>query len=171
MSSPDFSHIKVLIVDDAVHMRLLIRSLLQSLGVRHVFEAENGAKGFEELRAHRPDVILTDLSMKPVDGIEFTRKVRNDRDSPNPYVPVIMVTGHTERARVTAARDAGVSEFLAKPITVQNILSRMTEIVERPRPFVRCANYFGPDRRRRRDENYRGQMRRKDDVADDITVD
>jgi hypothetical protein len=56
-----------------------------------------------------------------------------------------------------------VNEFLAKPITAQNILLRITEIVERPRPFVRCDNYFGPDRRRRRDDSYAGRLRRRDD--------
>ena len=59
-----------------------------------------------------------------------------------------MITGHTEKHRVEAARDAGVTEFLAKPITAHNLFSRIAEIVERPRAFVRCDSYFGPDRRR-----------------------
>ena len=103
---------------------------------------------------NKPDFVLTDLSMKPIDGIEFTKLVRTAQDSPNPYVPIVMVTGHTERARVEAARDAGVTEFLAKPITAQNLLLRLAEIVERPRAFVRCDTYFGPDRRRRADPDY-----------------
>ena len=86
--------------------------------------------------------------MKPMDGLEFTRRVRNDEHSPNPFVPIIMITGHTEKHRVEAARDAGVTEFLAKPITAHNLFARIAEIVERPRAFVRCDNYFGPDRRR-----------------------
>ena len=96
------------------------------------------------MRDRKPDFVLTDLSMKPVDGIEFTRRVRLGRDSPNPYLPIIMVTGHTERPRVEAARDAGVTEFLAKPITTQNLLVRLVEIVERPRPFVRCGIISDP---------------------------
>ena len=62
--------------------------------------------------------------MKPMDGLEFTRRVRNDEHSPNPFVPIIMITGHTEKYRVEAARDAGVTEFLAKPITAQNLFIR-----------------------------------------------
>jgi DNA-binding response OmpR family regulator len=81
-----------------------------------------------------------------------------------------MVTGHTERQRVEAARDAGVTEFLAKPITSQNILLRIAEIVDRPRPFVRCDGYFGPDRRRRRDDSHTGPWRRSDDQADSIAL-
>jgi len=106
--------------------------------------------------------------MKPIDGIAFTQEVRLSHKSPNPYVPIIMITGHTERHRVEAARDAGVTEFLAKPITAQNLFLRIAEIIERPRPFVRAGAYFGPDRRRRRDENYRGPWRRHEDVRDDM---
>lgn len=170
MSGLSLDHLKALVVEDNAHMRILLRSLLLALGVKRVYESTDGASGFEELREKRPDFVLTDLSMKPVDGIEFTRRVRLGNDSPNPYVPIVMVTGHTERQRVEAARDAGVTEFLAKPITTQSLLHRLAEIVERPRPFVRCGTYFGPDRRRHRAENYAGPWRRHEDIKDDIEL-
>jgi CheY-like chemotaxis protein len=170
VSGPNFDYLKALVVEDNAHMRTLLRSLLLALGMKNVYEAADGATGFEELRSRKPDFVMTDLSMKPVDGIEFTRMVRMGQDSPNPYVPIIMVTGHTERLRVEAARDAGVTEFLAKPITAQNLLLRIAEIVERPRPFVRCDAYFGPDRRRRADEDYAGPWRRHDDFKDDLAI-
>jgi two-component system chemotaxis response regulator CheY len=138
--------------------------------MKQVFEAANGADAFVILREMQPDLILSDLSMKPVDGIAFTREVRMSDDSPNPYVPIIMITGHTERHRVEAARDAGVTEFLAKPITAQNLFLRIAEIVERPRSYVRCENYFGPDRRRRADENHSGPWRRHEDTDGDTEI-
>ena len=122
MSYAAFDSLKALVIEDNQHMRTLLRSLLIALGVKNVFEAVDGETGFEELRSRRPDFVLTDLSMKPTDGIEFTKRVRHSNESPNPYVPIIMVTGHTERLRVEGARDAGVTEFLAKPITAQNLL-------------------------------------------------
>lgn len=170
MSEGAFSSLKALIVEDNNHMRTLLRSLLRALNIKSVFEAPDGNAGFNALRERRPDFILTDLSMKPIDGIEFTRLVRTAPDSPNAFVPIIMVTGHTERRRVEAARDAGVTEFLAKPITVQGLFLRIAEIVENPRPFVRNANYFGPDRRRHRDNTYAGPWRRKDDHKDDLEI-
>jgi two-component system, chemotaxis family, chemotaxis protein CheY len=163
MSGATFDHLKALVVEDNVHMRTLLRSLLVALGMRSVFEAANGEEAFVILRDKAPDLVLTDLTMKPTDGIAFTREVRQSKSSPNPYVPIIMVTGHTERHRVEAARDAGVTEFLAKPVTAQNLFLRIAEIVERPRPYVRCAAYFGPDRRRRVDPNYFGPWRRQED--------
>jgi two-component system, chemotaxis family, chemotaxis protein CheY len=170
MTATAFDYLKALVVEDNAHMRALLRSLLHALGMKQVYECTDGASAYNELRERKPDFVLTDLSMKPVDGIEFTRMVRTGQDSPNPYVPIIMITGHTERPRVEAARDAGVTEFLAKPITVQNLLKRIGEIVDRPRPFVRCEGYFGPDRRRRRDENYTGPWRRQDDFKDDLAI-
>jgi|HubBroStandDraft_5_1064220.scaffolds.fasta_scaffold107647_1 two-component system chemotaxis response regulator CheY len=170
MTTLNLDHLKALVVEDNAHMRILLRSLLQALGIGTVYESVDGASGFVELRDRKPDFVLTDLSMKPVDGIEFTRRVRLAKDSPNPYLPIIMVTGHTERVRVEAARDAGVTEFLAKPITTQNLLMRLIEVVERPRPFIRCEGYFGPDRRRHKAEDYQGPWRRRDDVSDDDLV-
>ena len=166
MGAPTFDYLKALVVEDNTHMRALLRSLLHALGIKNVAEASDGTSGYAELREKKPDFILTDLSMKPMDGIEFTRLVRSATDSPNPYVPIVMVTGHTERRWVEAARDAGVTEFLAKPITPQSLFLRVTEIVEHPRPFVRSEGYFGPDRRRRKAPDYTGPWRRSDDKTD-----
>ena len=170
MSGATFGYLKALVVEDNVHMRTLLRSLLTALGMKHVYEAANGIDALELLRERRPDLVLSDLTMKPMDGIAFTRQVRLSEDSPNPYVPIIMITGHTERHKVEAARDAGVTEFLAKPITAQNLFLRIAEIVERPRPYVRCAEYFGPDRRRRTEEDYGGPWRRHDDLGNDMEM-
>ena len=159
----DFEILRVLVADDNGHMRTLLRSLLQALGVSEICECNDGEAAFAAACEFKPDLVLSDLNMQPVDGIEFTRMVRTRRDSPNPHLPIIMVTGHTERARVVAARDAGVSEFLAKPITAQNLVSRITETLERPRPFVSTTRYVGPDRRRRRGDDYDGPRRRRTD--------
>ncbi|HXC56856.1 MAG TPA: response regulator [Rhizomicrobium sp.] len=170
MSGGAFDHLKALVVEDNQHMRILLRSLLNALGITNVLEATNGEDAFVLLRDKQPDLVLSDLSMKPMDGIAFAREVRTSRNSPNPYIPIIMVTGHTERHRIEAARDAGVTEVLAKPITAGNLFQRIGEIVERPRAFVKAANYFGPDRRRKATENYGGPFRRREDFENDLAV-
>jgi CheY-like chemotaxis protein len=170
MSAVHYERLRALIVEDNPHMRTLLKTLLHALGVKQVYEAAEGEVGFKLLRELKPDFILTDLSMKPMDGLEFTRNVRSSQDSPNPYIPIIMVTGHTERPRIMAARDAGVTEILAKPITAQNLMLRIAEVVDKPRAFVRCDNYFGPDRRRRNIPDYVGPWRRHDDVKQDVAV-
>jgi len=95
-----------------------------------------------------------------MDGIKFTRIVRNHEHSPNPFVPIIMISGHTEKHRVEAARDAGVTEFLAKPISAKGLYQRILNVVANPRPFIKTKTYFGPDRRRNTNNAYIGPERR-----------
>src|SRR6201996_6115927 len=89
--------------------------------------------------------------------------VRNAPDSKNPYLPIVMMTGHSEKSRVVKARDAGVTEFVAKPLTAKSVLERLRAVIYPPRPFVRSATYFGPDRRRRDDPHFQGPWRRAGD--------
>lgn len=166
MSGTGFENLSVLIVDDNPHMRATLRALMETAGVQAICEAVDGSLALKALKERNIDLVLTDMAMKPMDGITFTRKIRKDRDSPNPFLPVIMITGHTERARVLEARDAGVTEFLAKPVTTQNLYARIAEIMERPRAFVRCGDFFGPDRRRHARDSYDGPRRRQDDLHD-----
>jgi two-component system chemotaxis response regulator CheY len=158
--------LKVLIVEDNQHMRVLLRSLLASAGMHDVQEAADGSAALNVLATRKCDLILCDLQMKPMDGLDFTREMRRSKTSANPFVPIIMISGYTEKHRVEAARDAGITEFLAKPITAQSLYARIAEIMERPRAFIRNAAYFGPDRRRKASENYDGPWRRHDDMHD-----
>ena len=113
---------------------------------------------------------MTDLAMQPLDGIDFVRLLRNSPDSPNPMAPVIMITGHSTHRRVQEARDVGVNEFLSKPVTARGVLSRIAQVVDNPRPYVRTDGYFGPDRRRRADPDYTGPRRRAAIDSDDAEV-
>ena len=118
--------------------------------MRQVLEANNGAEALRIMRAHQIDIIMTDLAMQPLDGLDFVRKLRNSPESPNPMAPVIMITGHSTQRRVTEAGDVGVNEFLSKPVTARGVLERIARVVDHPRPFVRSADYSGrtpPSRR------------------------
>jgi two-component system, chemotaxis family, chemotaxis protein CheY len=158
-----FDLLKILLVDDNHHMRVLLTEILRAIGVRHVFEATDGAEALQLMRSHQIDIIMSDLAMQPLDGIDFVRLLRNSPDSPNPMAPVIMITGHSTMKRVNEARDVGVNEFLSKPVTARGVLSRIAQVVDNPRPFVRAETYFGPDRRRRADPEYTGPRRRASD--------
>ncbi len=157
--------LRLLVVDDNRHVRTIVLGLAQALGVREVRQAGDGGEALQMLREAPADVALVDLNMSPVDGITFTREVRNAPDSPDMYLPVIIMTGHVERAHVEAARDAGVNEFVLKPLTPAAMVGRIEAVIQRPRPFVRASSYFGPDRRRRDDPAYGGERRRSGDRA------
>ena len=160
-----FDLLKILLVDDNQHMRLLLIEILRAIGVRQVYEAMDGSEALAILRSTAIDVVFTDLSMNGLDGIDFVNLVRNSPDSPNPFVPIVMITGHSTERRVNEARNAGVNEFLVKPVTARGVIHRLTLLIENPRPFVRAGDYFGPDRRRRDDPRYQGERRRDEDRA------
>ncbi len=107
--------------------------------------------------------------MEPLDGVDFVRLVRTANDTPNPYVPIIMLTGFTEMRRVTEARDAGINEFLAKPVSAKAIYQRLATIIDNPRPFVRSKTFFGPDRRRQNLGPPRGMAERRKDEEQQTT--
>ena len=149
MSSGVLSNLTVLVVDDEEPIRELICGILDSFGIRKVRQAADGLVAFKDMQSHAPDAVITDLEMKPVDGLAFTRAVRTDPDCPVPDVPILMVTGHCEKHHVEEARDAGVTEFIAMPVTANTIAERLTSAIEKPRAFVRARNFVGPERRRR----------------------
>ncbi len=166
MDAYKLERLNFLVVDDNGHMRALVKSVLRGLGARNIKDATDGADAFKRLRTYAADIIICDWRMLPMDGLDFVRLVRTDKDSPNPLVPVIMLTGHTEANRVTEARDAGVNEFLAKPISAQQLQLRIRAVMKHPRSFVRAQSYAGPDRRRRHDPEYPGPERRKGNTVE-----
>jgi two-component system, chemotaxis family, chemotaxis protein CheY len=157
----EFNRLRLLVIDDNPHMRRIIRTLLHGFGARDVFEAEDGATGLDAYTHNIPDIILIDWAMPVFDGLELTKMIRQADSNANPFVPIIMITGHTEKNRVTAARDSGITEFLAKPISAKALYQRIVNVIAHPRPFIKTKTYFGPDRRRNTNPNYAGPERRR----------
>lgn len=153
--------INALVVDDNAHMIHIVRSMLLGFGLTRTYESRDAAEAFDIVRHEPIDLIIVDYQMPFLDGLEFTRMVRTGDDSRNPFVPIILLTAHTERSRILAARDAGVTEICAKPINAQQLWTKIAAVVNKPRPFVRSAGFFGPDRRRRTNEPPPGKERRK----------
>jgi len=164
----EFNRLRFLVIDDNAHMRRMLRTLLHGFGAREVHEAEDGAAGLEAFTHHMPDIVITDWAMPIFDGLELTQMIRQPDANSNPYVAIIMLTGHSEKKRVVSARDAGVTEFLAKPISAKGLYQRIVNVVANPRPFIKTKTYFGPDRRRNVNPNYVGTERRKGGKADVI---
>ncbi len=95
------------------------------------------------LKDYRADIALVDFTMQKLDGVGFTRLVRSSTDIQNPYLPIIMISGHSTRTKVAEARDAGVTEFVGKPVTARALLARIEAVIMKPRPFIRYSRYFG----------------------------
>lgn len=85
--------INVLVLDDNRHMRALVKSILHALGIKQTMEVGDAAEALKELWHFPADLIIVDWHMEPLDGLDVVRLVRTARDSPNPFVPIIMMTG------------------------------------------------------------------------------
>ena len=143
-----FANLNILLVEDDMAMRMLIRDVLAAFEIGNIETANDGTRGYEMLRQFAADIVIVDWVMTPMNGLQFLSKVRNANDTPNPFVPAIMLTAFTDIDRVLRSRDAGITEFLAKPFTPATLYSRIVSVIEDQRPFVRCDGFFGPDRRR-----------------------
>ena len=139
----------MLLVDDCNFTRRVSVRILECFGARNVREALDGDDAIDQVIAKKPDIVLTDWVMSPRSGLHFTHWVRTGRDTPDPYLPIIMMSSYSDLDRVKEARDAGVNEFLVKPMAPVDLMRRIQSIIEKPRPFIRNDDYFGPDRRRR----------------------
>jgi two-component system, chemotaxis family, chemotaxis protein CheY len=125
--------------------------------------------GSKRSTAAPPTSCSPDWAMPIFDGLELTQMIRQPGANANPYVSIIMLTGHSEKRRVMAARDVGITEFMAKPVSAKALYERILNIVANPRPFIKTMTYFGPDRRRNVNSNYIGPERRKGGGADVIS--
>jgi two-component system chemotaxis response regulator CheY len=129
-------------------MRKVARNLLQLLGAKRIVECLDGNEAFAHLEGGGFDIVLSEwylLGSRGIDLVYWLRQLQTDTR----YTPFIMVTSQTRVENIVIARNLGITEFVAKPFSAHSLISRIREIVERPRPFVQTRKYFGPDRRRR----------------------
>lgn len=154
--------LKILVIDDNAQMRTIVGTVLAAAGVRQLHYAQDGLDGLATLSREAIDLAYVDYEMPVMNGLEFISTVRV-LPGDQRFLPLIMLTGHSDRTRLNAARDRGVTEFLAKPVNARTILTRLNTVIYRPRRFVQSDNFFGPDRRRRQPEGDKGPRRRSSD--------
>lgn len=159
MADYNFERLNVLLVEDSPFLTSLMMTCLRELGVENIKTATHGGDAIDllKLMTVNPsragimsvDMIISNWQMSPVDGTILLRWVRRHKESPNRFMPFIMISGHSETRLVNQVRDLGVTEFLAKPFSVLSFAQRIVQVVERPRQFIQSEQYFGPDRRRK----------------------
>lgn len=143
MPSYDLSELRVLVVDDNIHMCRLVRAMLGGFGLRKVTDAHDGAEALERIGQMHYDILIVDWEMPVLDGPDLVRLIRNP-DHPLAYVPIIMITGHSTYRRTNDALGLGINDVLSKPFSPKAIYDRILDAVVRPRPFLRSQDYFGP---------------------------
>jgi DNA-binding response OmpR family regulator len=160
MNSYDLSELNILVLEKNVLLRRLLTDVFSEFGVPTVFSTHDPLEAYNYFCNSAPDIIFCDWT-HDLDGMSFVRQIRQADDTPNPYSPIVVVTANTELRHVCYARDNGMTEFLAKPISAKTIYARLCSVIENPRAFIRVGEFFGPDRRRRQAEGYESSERRR----------
>ena len=158
MAELDLTGFNIVLVDDNPYMVSLLRRTFAGLGVGNVktFTDVKTAIDFIKLVNDNPtkagmmnlDFIVSNWQMAPIDGLMFLRWIRTHGESPNKFIPFLMVTGFGDKSKVEEARDLGVTEVLAKPFSVNSVADKVLQLLGSGRQFVQNKDYFGPDRRR-----------------------
>lgn len=157
--------VRILVVDDDPNFRRLMRAILSAISTAEIAEAGDGHQALQVMRDFAPTLILVDWHMQPMGGAEFISHIRTHTDSPNPLVPIVVVTGHAESGLATQIRDVGADDFVVKPVSPRTVLGRILRVLQAPRLYVRSGDYMGPDRRRRTQENLPNDRRRPDGLS------
>jgi two-component system chemotaxis response regulator CheY len=115
---------RVMVVDDAVFMRMKLKDILEKGGFEVVAEAQNGIEAIEKYKAEKPDLITMDITMPEMDGIQALKSIK----ALNPGVKVIMCSAMGQQSMVMDAIQAGASDFLVKPFQTDRVLQSMAKV-------------------------------------------
>ena len=123
LTDQDLRGLRCLVIDDSEFSRKLVCRSLQALGIREILQAADAVDGLAILREKiRPiDLVFVDREMPIFDGVEFTRMVRHDEALAETHMPILMVSGLTGTRHIMDAKAAGVSTFVSKPFSTQEI--------------------------------------------------
>ena len=116
---------KILIVDDAAFMRMMIKDILTKNGYEVVAEAANGVEAVELYNSHQPDLVTMDITMPEMDGIEAVKQIK----AVNPAAKVIMCSAMGQQSMVMDAIKAGANDFIVKPFQADRVLEAVKKIV------------------------------------------
>ncbi len=129
----------ILVVDDEPQIRRVMRTTLTSHGYT-VLEARSGEEALEKMRSERPDLVLLDINMPGMGGLEVCREIRDRHD-----VPIVMLTvRNTERDKVRAL-DAGADDYVVKPFGMEELLARIRAALRRATPAETVPPFVSPE--------------------------
>lgn len=120
-------NIKVLIVDDYSTMRRIVRNLLMQIGYSDLEEASDGSHALQKLRESNYRLILADWAMEPMSGLQLLKEVRGDAKLCN--LPFIMIVPESKAEYITAAKEAGVNNYLVKPFNADTLKQKIQAVL------------------------------------------
>lgn len=147
MDRLDFEQLRVLIVGGRPYAVGTLKTAFDLAGVRRVSAVADGDRALVVLRDRMVDAVFCDDGVEPVDGVPFPLAARRSEGLVNPLVPVFLVCGGAPRRAVERARDDGITDVLARPVSAATVMRKLSAACRTPRPFIVSSAFFGPDRR------------------------
>ena len=157
---------RIAVVDASRHVRGMICDVLRNAGFADMVQAANSDELLQLVEQSRPGIVIMPAAFPELSGLAFTRRIRNGYNFVPREMSIILTTNAPTKAFLEATREVGVDEVVVLPFTAQSLLARIRSVIERPRPFVDCAVYVGPCRRRRMLQDYKGPKRRMEDPVE-----
>lgn len=117
----------ILVVDDSAAIRTIVVDILRKLGLKNTIEAADGAVAWEILQKSRVGLVLSDVEMPVMDGVELLARVRGDKALHN--IPFILITSVTEQKTVIKAAQSGVSAYLIKPFSDEAFKKKLLQVL------------------------------------------
>lgn len=146
----DVGWMRVLVLQRAAKSLSVAPMLLRGLRARKIYELDDPQFALSIVRDGGADLVLTEFELREDrTGADFVREVRRGPRDTNPSLPIIMLIGAPSPRKIVTARDAGVTEISAIPISGRELELKIQSAVRRPRRFVATGGFIGPDRRRR----------------------
>lgn len=172
MSAHDLISYTVLVVDEDAFLSKIIVSVLGAFEFGSVIHAKSYKDAMDIMTTRKINCVVCDWLTGDDKGLELVDFLRQDEDSPDPEVPIILCTAQTELTSICDARDRGMSEVVAKPFSPSHLIEKILAGLYRRRDFVAVEAYTGPDRRRRQaqwdGEERRGQYGLNQDQIDSV---
>ena len=157
-----------LVVDPNRYARQLLADLLREFGIGEVIYATDSDHARQAVLDHHPNVVFIEDNLEPERGVDVIKSIRQAHASYR-VTPIVLIASSQKREDIFAARDAGATEIIVKPITPQVVLSRLKAVMLSKRPFVESALFAGPCRRRnKRAAAYEGPKRRLLDPEEQV---
>lgn len=125
----NYARLSVLVIEDQPFVRRVIDQILRQIGFRHIFQAADGESGLAQCACSMPDLVICDINMEPVSGLEFLARLRSGTENIDNQTPVIFLTNHAERETVMKAISLGVDSFVVKPPSFNSLKERIDRLV------------------------------------------
>lgn len=164
----NFSDITALIVDSDQYAIEIVSEILRGFGLNKQTSAFSGTAAQDLLQSKQFDLLISEVTLADMTGAALIEWIRRKQDLPNRFLPIVVLTGHTQIENVFAARDSGANGVVKKPVSPSALFDRLVWSAKSDRLFVETDAYIGPDRRFKNVGPPGGIGRRSSDLSAEV---